>query len=146
MKKPNLKAARVLNLLNTTTYSARRIAKEVGCTAAYVWKLKKEMAHKEEPLVSDAVPFNTAEAHVRKIRASLANEIQEGGDHYKRLGVEPWDVFDTWPMEQRIGAYRANCTKYIMRLDEKDTPLLNAKKLAHYAQKLVEVLGEANRG
>lgn len=71
-----------------------------------------------------------------------ANEVQEGGDHYKRMGVEPWDVFDTWPEEQRIGAYRANCTKYVMRLDTKDTRLLNAKKLRHYAQKLVEVLEE----
>lgn len=140
-KKPNFKAARVLDLLNTTTYSAKEIAKRVGCSGAYVWQLKKQMAHKE-----DAVSFDTAEAHVRKIRASLANQTQEGGDHYKRMSVQPWDVFDTWPIEQRIGAYRANCTKYIMRLDEKDTPLLNAKKLAHYAQKLVEVLEEADRG
>ena len=69
-----------------------------------------------------------------------ARDTQEGGDHYKRLGIEPWDVYDTWPIEQQIGAYRANCTKYVMRLDLKDSPLLNAQKLAHYAQKLVEVL------
>lgn len=71
-----------------------------------------------------------------------ANDIQEGGDHYKNMGVQPWDVYDTWPEEQRIGAYRANCTKYVMRLDAKDTRLLNAKKLRHYAQKMVEVLEE----
>ena len=69
-----------------------------------------------------------------------ARDTQEGGDHYKHLGIQPWDVFDTWPIEQQIGAYRANCTKYVMRLDHKDSPLLNAQKLAHYAQKLVEVL------
>ena len=30
-------------------------------------------------------------------------EKQFGGDHYKRMGIEPWDVVDTWPLEQRIG-------------------------------------------
>ena len=35
-----------------------------------------------------------------------ANDKQYGGDHYKNMGVEPWDVVDTWPIEQRIGAYR----------------------------------------
>lgn len=74
--------------------------------------------------------------------AASANAVQEGGDHYKRMGVEPWDVYDTWPAEQRIGAYRANCVKYTLRLDAKDTRILNAKKLAHYARKLVEVLEE----
>jgi hypothetical protein len=28
-------------------------------------------------------------------------EKQFGGDHYKRMGIEPWDVVDTWPLEQR---------------------------------------------
>lgn len=146
MKKANPKAMKVLTLLNTTTLKATEIAKMAKCSPAYVWLLKKEMAHKaEEPkkryvgMVERKIPGGPATV-VR------AKDLQEGGDHYKRLGVEPWDVFDTWPMDQRIGAYRANCTKYIMRLDEKDTPLLNAKKLAHYSQKLVEVLEQANRG
>jgi hypothetical protein len=26
-------------------------------------------------------------------------EKQFGGDHYKRMGIEPWDVVDTWPLE-----------------------------------------------
>lgn len=153
-KKASFKAAKVLNLLNTTNLKATEIAKQAGCTAAYVWQLKKQMAHKVEEAFLDGVEMAenmrdtlydiTLGKQGRERRK--ANEIQEGGDHYKRLGVEPWDVFDTWPMDQRIGAYRANCTKYIMRLDEKDTPLLNAKKLAHYSQKLVEVLEQANRG
>lgn len=75
-----------------------------------------------------------------------ANDVQEGGDHYKKMAVQPWDVYDTWPEEQRIGAYRANCIKYAMRLDAKDTRVLNAKKLAHYAQKLVEVVEALEKG
>lgn len=74
-----------------------------------------------------------------------ASTRQEGGDHYKRMGIQPWDVYDTWPLEQRIGAYRANCLKYTMRLMDKDQPLLNARKALHYIQKLVEVLEEEGR-
>jgi hypothetical protein len=36
---------------------------------------------------------------------------QFGGDHYKRMGIEPWDVVDTWPLEQRIGYYRGGALK-----------------------------------
>ena len=69
-----------------------------------------------------------------------ANETQEGGQHYKKMGVEPWDVIDTWPLEQRIGYYRGNALKYTMRLGTKDESLQEAKKAAHYLQKLIEVL------
>jgi hypothetical protein len=36
-------------------------------------------------------------------------EKQFGGDHYKRMGIEPWDVVDTWPLEQRIGYLPRRC-------------------------------------
>jgi len=45
-----------------------------------------------------------------------ANKRQVGGDHYKNMGVEVWDVVDTWPIEQRIGAYRIGLLKYTMRM------------------------------
>lgn len=71
-----------------------------------------------------------------------ARDTQAGGDHYKRMGVQPWDIYDSWPPLMQIGAYRANCLKYVMRLMDKDDPLTNARKLLHYSQKLVEVLEE----
>ena len=69
-----------------------------------------------------------------------ANDLQFGGRHYKDMKIEPWQVIDTWPMEQRIGAYRAGVLKYIMRLGSKDERLKEAQKAMHYAKKLVEVL------
>lgn len=71
-----------------------------------------------------------------------ANSKQIGGDHYKNMGVEPWDVVDTWPLEQRIGAYRHGALKYLMRMGSKDEQLQEIKKAIHYLEKLVEVLGE----
>ena len=71
-----------------------------------------------------------------------ARDIQIGGDHYKNMGVEPWDVVDTWPVEQRIGAYRHGALKYVMRMGSKDISVQEIQKAIHYLEKLVEVLKE----
>jgi hypothetical protein len=73
-----------------------------------------------------------------------ANTIQYGGSHYKDAPIQPWDVIDTWPIEQQIGFYRGNGLKYNMRFGSKDEELLEAKKSLHYLQKLVEVLEKRN--
>lgn len=69
-----------------------------------------------------------------------ANAKQVAGDHYKNMGVEPWDVVDTWPLEQRIGAYRHGALKYLMRMGSKDQSLQEIEKGIHYLEKLAEVL------
>lgn len=71
-----------------------------------------------------------------------ANDIQIGGEHYKNMGVEPWDVVDTWPLDQRIGYYRGGALKYIMRMGSKDEAPQEIAKGKHYLEKLLEVLGE----
>jgi hypothetical protein len=85
---------------------------------------------------------NTRRIELERSKASRANDIQHGGDHYKKMGVEPWDVVDTWPLEQRLGAYRSGALKYIMRMGSKDNSLQEIRKGQHYIQKLLEVLGE----
>lgn len=75
---------------------------------------------------------------------SEANKTQQGGNHYKEMGVEPWNVFDTWPSDQRIGAYRANAVKYLMRMGCKGERLIEIQKCLHYVQKLIEVLEEVD--
>jgi len=71
-----------------------------------------------------------------------ASDRQEGGAHYKQMGVEPWDVVDTWPLEQQIGYYRGGALKYIMRLGHKDHAVQEAKKAGHYIDKLLDVLSK----
>lgn len=65
---------------------------------------------------------------------------QVGGDHYKKLAVQPWDVVDTWPLEQQVGAYRAGALKYVMRMGSKDESIQEIGKGIHYLEKLLEVL------
>lgn len=72
--------------------------------------------------------------------AYKANDRQVGGDHYKLMRVEPWDVVDTWPRDQRIGYYRGGALKYIMRMGSKDESPMEVAKGQHYIQKLLEVL------
>ena len=69
-----------------------------------------------------------------------ARDTQVAGDHYKKMGVEPWDVVDTWPLEQRIGYYRGGALKYIMRMGAKDQTGQEIAKGKHYIEKLLEVL------
>lgn len=69
-----------------------------------------------------------------------ARDTQVAGTHYKAMNVQPWDVVDTWPIEQRIGAYRHGALKYLMRMGKKDESAQEIKKAIHYLEKLVEVL------
>ena len=80
---------------------------------------------------------------INALRKLKANDKQFGGEHYKNMGVEPWDVVDTWPLEQRIGAYRHGALKYLMRMGSKDEQLQEIKKCGHYIEKLIEVLESA---
>lgn len=82
-----------------------------------------------------------------KVEAGMkANQRQVGGDHYKNMGVEPWDVVDTWPIDQRIGAYRHGALKYLMRMGSKDEHAQEIGKGIHYLEKLLEVLKERDNG
>jgi hypothetical protein len=71
-----------------------------------------------------------------------ARDRQIGGDHYKRMDIEPWDVVDTWPLEQRIGYYRGGALKYLMRMGSKDESAEEVAKGQHYMEKLLELLIE----
>ena len=69
-----------------------------------------------------------------------ANDSQVGGDHYKNMGIEPWDIIDTWQLDQRLAVYRAGALKYIMRMGSKDDTIQELRKAAHYIEKMIETL------
>ena len=70
----------------------------------------------------------------------LDRNYQEGGDHYTSMPVQPWDVVDCWPVEQRVGYYRGNAIKYLMRLGAKGGSIEDARKAQHYTAKLIDLL------
>lgn len=69
-----------------------------------------------------------------------AKDTQVGGNHYKNMGVQPWDVIDSLPLDQAIGFYRGNAIKYLMRMGTKDERVQELKKARHYLDKLIELL------
>ena len=83
------------------------------------------------------MPYNKTDQDYSNNKSS---DYQVGGSHYKNMTIQPWQIFDTWSIEQQIGFHRGNAIKYLMRLGSKDDPLQEAKKALQYCQKLIEVL------
>jgi hypothetical protein len=111
-------------------------------------RLRKQQGNKMNHPKNLAEAYNL-QAHKEAIeerRGSIEHEVktanakQVGGDHYKKMGIQTWDVVDTWPLEQQIGYYRGNALKYVMRIGAKDEEIQEAGKAIHYLEKLIEVL------
>jgi len=124
----------------------RVVSEKFGMAMPAVYTLRKQaMKEYQERNAAEMLgpQIDTPEVVVEKgwVEFPRANDRQVGGDHYKAMGVEPWDVVDTWPIEQRIGYYRGGALKYIMRMGSKDQSPVEIAKGKHYMQKLLEVLG-----
>jgi hypothetical protein len=63
----------------------------------------------------------------------LANEGQIGGQHYKRLAIQPWDYI----VQNDIGYMEGSVIKYISRWRNKNG-LEDLYKAKHFIDKLIE--------
>ena len=63
-----------------------------------------------------------------------ANDVQVGGDHYKKKTIEPWDYI----IANNLGFLEGNAIKYITRHKSKNG-IEDLKKAIHYIEKLIEV-------
>lgn len=71
-----------------------------------------------------------------------ADEIQVGGNHYKDMPLQPWDVMQAVMTHQEfVGFLKGDIIKYSMRAGRKDGTD-DAAKAKHYADKLAEVQWE----
>jgi hypothetical protein len=62
-----------------------------------------------------------------------ANEKQIGGQHYKRLAIQPWDYI----LQNDIGYMEGSVIKYISRWRNKNG-LEDLYKCRHFLNKLIE--------
>jgi hypothetical protein len=84
--------------------------------------------------------FDISEAEEEAWKYVAANTRQVGGDHYKKLGIEPWEVMEgLLTREEFIGFLKGSAIKYAMRQGLKGSD--DAEKARHYIQKLKEVQG-----
>jgi len=73
-----------------------------------------------------------------QVRAS-ADAVQVGGNHYKNMAVQPWEVMESMlTYNEFIGFLKGNMIKYAMRQGLKDPH--DAEKFRHYRQKYLEML------
>ena len=93
------------------------------------------------PLFKDDWTIEEEEA-MRNIKAT-ADDMQVGGNHYKDLDPQPWDVMQALltPDEFR-GFLKGNMIKYAMRQGKKDSP--DSGKYWHYKQKYDEFVRKQN--
>jgi len=68
-----------------------------------------------------------------------ADDYQVGGNHYKDMGVPPWDVIEaTLTQTEFIGFLKGNIIKYSMRQGVRGD--VDSQKCKHYIIKLDEML------
>jgi len=83
----------------------------------------------------------TSEIAVTFEAVSVLN-IQEGGDHYKKLGdYQPWEVLRRWLTPEEFRGYmKGTAIAYLAREQDKGG-MLDIKKATHTLQGLTELLG-----
>lgn len=134
MKNPDAKPAAVGKKFKVAMPAVYTCRKEARIKAEANRKFQDDCVIVEHGYANGRTP-----AHMQQ---QVARDTQEGGDHYKVMGIQPWDVVDTWSREQQIGYYRGGALKYIMRMGSKDQSAQEIAKGKHYMQKLLEVLGD----
>lgn len=77
--------------------------------------------------------------YVPLVTSPGADLHQVGGNHYKRLGIEPWTALGAWlSPEEFTGFLRGNAVRYLARAPLKGG-LEDVKKAKHYLEKLIEL-------
>ena len=65
---------------------------------------------------------------------STALDVQEGGDHYKRMGIQPVEYI----YANNLNFFEGNVVKYVTRHRSKNG-LEDLKKAQHYLQMMIEM-------
>jgi hypothetical protein len=76
-----------------------------------------------------------------------ANDIQEGGDHYKTMKVQPWDAMEAWMTAAQFrGFLLGSAIAYLARVNTKGVEgkggVQDVKKARHYLDKIIELSDE----
>lgn len=86
------------------------------------------VANEIDNLAADARTTHVVDA------TSPANAIQVGGDHYRRMAIQPWDFIAA----NGIGYFEGSAIAYIARWRHKGG-VEDLRKAVHYLNKLIEL-------
>jgi hypothetical protein len=117
------KATRIRRFL-AQGFPPKQISKRLGCSLSQVYRVKNLLAlEKVNALKADALKVN---------------DIQVGGDHYKKYGdLQPWDIWTLW----NLNPFQAAILKYVVRYRDKEG-VKDLEKAKHFLDKLIEVEGK----
>ena len=101
------------------------------------------------PLVKPLIPNMTEKnASVTRDPTSPDNR-QVGGDHYKRMKVQPWAALDDWlTSDQKVGYYLGSAVAYLARFNSEGVGkggVQDVKKAKHYLEKLIDTLNKEKK-
>lgn len=132
--------------------SVNSLAKKHKIAPAYAYKLAKKQngqaiekilgprpAHLPTGLTSAVTidvnqPVPATEMEIAELLGLPANEVQVGGDHYKKNAIQPWDYITS----NQLGYLEGNIVKYVSRWKDKGGRQ-DLEKAKHYLDKLLEV-------
>jgi len=110
---------------------------EIMASSSVGLRMTPELAAEIEKLKAQTAGTGWGDAN----RVSEAVKRQVAGEHYKRMGIQPWDVIDEiFTKEQAIGFYLGGGLKYLMRAGKKGEFKEDIQKAHHYLEKLLEIL------
>ena len=70
---------------------------------------------------------------------TCANNEQVGGNHYKDLGIQVWDIV----IANKLDFFQGGILKYVMRSKGgRDKKIEDLKKAKHYIDKYIELLND----
>ena len=73
-----------------------------------------------------------------------ANDRQEGGDHYKKMSIQPWEAMEAWATDEQFSGYLLlTAIAYLARVNSVGVGKggkVDVKKAIHFLEKWVEVV------
>ena len=140
MRKMSDKTKKFLKELDASPEaSVSGLAKKHKIASGYAYKLAKryndqalEKLLGPRPAHLPMVP--TPVVTIDTLMPLPANEVQVGGEHYKKNAIQPWDYITS----NQLGYLEGNIVKYVSRWKDKGGRQ-DLEKAKHYLDKLLEV-------
>ena len=120
------KAAKIAALLELGV-AAKSIAKRVGCSLVYVYKVKKDEQGRK--------PIHNVEAALEEVIKEVSKpDMVNHPPHYTTGGIETIDFIEAKGLGYNLG----NAVKYISRAEHKGNVLEDLKKAAFYLDREIQ--------
>lgn len=101
------------------------------------------------PLVKPLIPNMTEKNASSACDPTSPDNRQVGGDHYKRMKVQPWAALDDWlTSDQKVGYYLGSAVAYLARFNSEGVGkggVQDVKKAKHYLEKLIDTLNKEKK-